>query len=154
MSLAEVKTEVAGGEVPPTKPIAMPHNCLDGFNLGADLDLRVRFAMELLKSPIFQGRALVSKGDQANSDTIHVVTNDPQYQGSATLALDIAEELFAVAQERGLIKEITGDSIDDHLKAHVRRQVDFNLYQQSEAQRQSEARVKLASAVASTLRKQ
>jgi hypothetical protein len=153
MSLAE-KSLPGGDETPPKAPIAMPHNILDGFNLGADLDLRVRFAMELLKSPIFQGRALVSKGDQANSDTIHVVTNDPQYVGSATLALDIADELFAVAQERGLIKEIAGDSIDEHLKAHVRRQVEFDIYRQSEDQRQSEARLKLATAVASTLRKQ
>jgi hypothetical protein len=137
MSLAEFKTEAAGGEVPPTKPIAMPHNCLDGFNLGADLDLRVRFAMELLKSPIFGG----------------AISDGSNEKGVAISALDIADHLFAVAQMRGLIKEISGDHVDEHIKAHVRRQVDFDLYRQSEGQRQSEACVKLASAVASTLRK-
>src|ERR1700691_3902830 len=37
---------------PPKPPMPLRHNALDGFGNGACLDLRVRFAMELLKSPI------------------------------------------------------------------------------------------------------
>lgn len=154
MSLTEIANDQAAGEESPKSPMKLQHNDLDGFQFGGNFDMRVRFAMQLLTSPMFQGRTLVSSGKTPSKGVVQVVTADPQYEGSATLALDIASELFDVAEQRGLITEITGDELDERIKSHFRRVVAAQLYQQHEGQRQQEARVKLASAVASTLRKQ
>jgi len=115
ISKAEFKTldEAAG-------PIPLPDNALDGFRSGACLDLRVRFAMELL----------------SHSPVMANLSAWPQ-ERVAKYALDISTELFDLAQARGLITPFGDFENDEHLKAHVRRQVGYQLYSNSEAQKQA-----------------
>lgn len=94
-------------------------NALDGFRSGAVLDLRVRIAVELLThSPMFGPGPtqpvpmLVPAG--------HSVAKD-----RATMALDVATELLALAESRGLVEALDSPEGAMHLEANVRRQVEY-----------------------------
>lgn len=110
----------------------LPHNDLDAFQFGANLDLRVRFAMELLKSPMFQD--------------YHVSTRMGGVDGAAIKALNVASDLFAEAEERGLIKPLDKE-LNEWNKTHIRRLCEAGLFQQKENQRLHDASLKLANAV-------
>ena len=101
-------------------------NPLDGFRNGACLDLRVRFAMELLSHGAIGG-------DGTNPKAI------------ALAALNIATELFAEADARGLIEDF--GPMDDYLKGHVKRATEFQLEGQKEQKRQMDQSVHVANAV-------
>ena len=92
-------------------------NPLDGFRNGACLDLRVRFAMELLKSQMASNSVL---GDEANA---------------AGTVLRLADELFAQAEEHGWIAPLpdaTDTEISDDLRAQAKRTADYQVIQQIE----------------------
>ena len=132
--------KTAEEELPPFF-IPLPDNALDGFRNGAILDLRVRLAMELLvHSPIFHGFALRTAPCGAYGVEIKGTARE-----SAHYALDVATELFALAQARGLIHPL--GEIDEHLISHIRRQVVYQIETQKEQQRQAEQSGRIAKAV-------
>lgn len=93
-------------------------NALDGFRNGACLDLRVRLAMEIL----------------AHSSWIGEAANPA---AAALVALEASTELFALAEQRGLIEPFPEDGeLGRYLKNHCKRQVAWQLEQQAEARRQ------------------
>lgn len=124
--------EVTGKEFTEKEPAAgarrpLRDNPLDGFRNGACLDLRVRFAMELLThSPIFR-------------------TFDGSPSDHAAFALETAEELFAQADARGLIEPFS--PMDDYLREHISRQVAYQLGIAKEQQKQQDQSVQVAGAV-------
>ena len=118
----------------PRKPVTLPHNSLDGFQNGACLDLRVRFAMELLKSPMF--------GDMFNNVRPAITSHLPSVSQPPMIshwALDIADELFAEADRRGLITPLLDFSDDAFLQAHVERQAKFQALLQTSVQKEAQA---------------
>ncbi len=152
--LEQVKQEPSIGAEGPPKFRKLKHNALDGFNNGATLDLRVRFAMELLKSPIFHNHAFISSRERVpGGDPLEIVTT-----GSAIVALDIATELFDEADRRGLIESLDEYDNDEHLKQHIRRQAHFqaelNMSVQREAKKIQDNELKLAKAVGGAFGKQ
>lgn len=112
-----------GGDMP------MQDNVLEAFRNGCLLDLRVRLAMELL----------------AHSPSLVDVVLTPDPRELALKALDVATELFSIAQERGLVKPL--GEIDEHLEAHIRRQVTYQLMTAKEQKKQSEEAGRIAQAV-------
>lgn len=101
-----------GAGDPPRNTMLYPPNVLDAFQSGAMLDLRVRFAMQMLAtSPMF-------------ADCMREVVSEKTI---ALTALAIAETLFAQAYERGWclpIPDGTDGPAMDALRAHTRRQAD------------------------------
>ena len=94
-------------------------NPLDSFRNGACLDLRVRVAIDLLThSQMFAG---VEGGDKPGP--------------IAAFALDVATELFALAETRGLIEPLDASEGRARLSDHIRRQVDYQLETQTEQKR-------------------
>lgn len=94
----------------PDAPAELPRkyrdNSIEAFRHGAVLDLRVRFAMDLLThSPL--------------------LTQPMTATQSAERALDVASELLALAERRGLVENFKELEHDQHLKGHIRRQVAF-----------------------------
>lgn len=82
---------------------------LANFATGVQLDLRVKIALDLLKSG--------------------AVTD-------ATAALDTATQLLAVAAERGLVKEMPDDDdLSGPMKRHLRRSLRVQCFQQTEGPR-------------------
>ena len=121
----------------------LPHNPLDGFNNGASLDLRVRFAMQLLTSPMFE-RAYVDGGE------IDIAVD------ASMVALDVATALFAEADKRGLIEALVPIDQDQNLQEHIHRQAKFSAQMQFEGGKAmkdlQDGALHLASAVRSTLK--
>lgn len=129
----EVSREDVGGKTPVDEPIRMMDNPLDGFRNGALLDLRVRFAMDMLMhSPMF-------------STTITA-------QDAAVHALSTAIALMDLAQKRGLVEPFP-EGLDEHLVSHVRRQVAYQVEQQAEGRRAQEQGDRIARSVAQAFRK-
>ncbi len=93
-------------------------NALEGFRNGCLLDLRVRWAFELLR-----GGAL--------SDV------DDTPAGVASYALDVATELLALAESRGLVEALPADGgeLTPALMDQARRTASFQALQQIEGQR-------------------
>lgn len=112
-------------------------NALDGFRNGACLDLRVRFAMELLThSPIF----------------VNFLSENPQRVESklaSEIALDIASDLFRLAEDRGLIEPFA--PMDDFLRGHIERQVAYQLAITKEQAKQQDQSIRVAGAVHSAI---
>jgi len=86
---------------------------LQSFQNGVQLDLRVRLAIEFLKSPAFSG-------DGASPE------------GAATRALTLADSLLEQAQASGLLKPLPEDSelnapLRRHLERNARAQIFANL---------------------------
>ena len=100
----------------------LPHNSIDAFQFGAMLDMRVRLAMDML---------------------IH----NPSFN-LAIDAMDQAERLFMLAEERGLIEEIP-EFIEERLKQHVRRGMQTQYEQRSYAQSHEQINRSVTAALAS-----
>ena len=114
------------------KPIALPDTPFEGFRSGANLDLRVRLAMDMLThSPMF------SPGKDAAGTP----------EETALFALDTATYLLDVAAERGLIKPFGKVADDPHLLAHIDRQVEFQITSNKKAQRAQEEAGRIKTAV-------
>lgn len=86
------------------KAIGYPQHILDGFSNGVLLDLRARFAMQLLtSSPIFAGIARDNESHGGLEGLARHVSFPP---GVAKAALDISEALFKEAEARGWVTPI------------------------------------------------
>ena len=97
------------------KPIELPDSPFEGFRSGANLDLRVRMAMDMLiHSPMF------APGKDAAGTP----------EETALFALDAATYLLDTAFERGLIKPFGTVKDDAHLMAHIDRQIEFQITSQ------------------------
>lgn len=110
-AMEEARQSMMRGETTdkPSEPLRMPDNPLDGFRNGVCLDLRVRFAMELLAhSPMFQGMEGTAKPKQV-----------------AEFALDLSTELFALADARGLIEPLDSPEGTQRMGDHIERQIPY-----------------------------
>ena len=97
------------------KPIPLPDSPFEGFRSGANLDLRIRLAMDMLThSPMF------APGKDAAGTP----------EETALFALDTATYLLDTAHERGLIKPFGKVADDPHLMAHIDRQIEFQITSQ------------------------
>jgi hypothetical protein len=102
--------------------MAYPSNVLEGFGTGALLDLRVRFAMDLLKSPLFSN--VVAEGVEFRDD---ITTAG----GIAEHALDIAVALLAQAENRGLVESLPDDDgLNRQLRLQAARTARYSVWQQ------------------------
>lgn len=113
--------------------IKYPSNELDGFASGAMLDLRVRFAMNLLQhSPMFQG-AFAEYGSAGATDEQDAALP----KEVATIALDTATELLDLAEKRGLVEQFNDYDTEptDRMRAQAKRVAAWQVLQQLEAQR-------------------
>lgn len=76
---------------------------------GLQLDLRVKLAVDFLKSPII---AEVAKNPNHSPQSLSI------------FALDLATQLLEVADERGLIADMPeDDGLSSPMRRHIRRQV-------------------------------
>lgn len=106
------RKDAAENETGPA-PMRLHDNPLDSFRNGACLDLRVRVAIDILTHNGAQG--------------------DPKV--AAAYALDVATELFALAETRGLIEPLDASEGRARLSDHIRRQVDYQIETQTEQKR-------------------
>jgi hypothetical protein len=99
-----------------------PHNILEAFGNGCVLDLRVRFAMDLLRtSPIFEG-----VGSEFSPEHIAVLP-----KACAAFALALATELLALAEQRGLVEPLPDDDgLNRQLRLHAARTARYSVWQQ------------------------
>lgn len=114
-----------------------PHNSLEGFGNGCLLDLRVRFAMQLLAtSPMYAGGKVTivcetdAQGLARDAATIAATPGT-----LATHALDTATALFERAESRGLIEPLPDHSeISTPARNQARRLGAFEVAKQLGAQ--------------------
>jgi hypothetical protein len=98
-------------------PMKYPSNVLEGFGTGALLDLRVRLAVDFLKSPMFTHTDRIHGPDAA-----HVL---------AVFALDVAAELLAVSESRGLVEPLPDDDgLNRQLRLQAARTARYSVWQQ------------------------
>lgn len=104
----------------PVKPREYPQHILDGFSQGALLDLRVRFAMQLLThSPMFASNDLVAFSAE----------------GAAQKALQVADAVLRLADEQGWIKDFDNESpLPESLGLQAARMGAFEAFKQIGAQ--------------------
>jgi hypothetical protein len=101
-----------------------PNSVLTSFENGAMLDLRLRLAIEFLKTPLFE-HALEVRPDGAG-----VTVQQPPAK-VALDALDLAEALIAEGVTRGWVKALPdGDDLPAPLVRHIKRSVRANVLQQ------------------------
>ena len=114
------------------KPIELPDSPFEGFRCGANLDLRVRLAMDMLThSPMFApGKDAAGTPEEA-----------------ALFALDAATYLFDTAHERGLIKPFCKVAEDPHLIAHMDRQIEWQVKSTKAAQKAQEEASRIQTSV-------
>ena len=114
------------------KPIELPDSPFEGFRSGANLDLRVRLAMDMLThSPMFApGKDAAGTPEEA-----------------ALFALDAATYLFDTAHERGLIKPFCKVAEDPHLIAHMDRQIEWQVKSTKAAQKAQEEASRIQTSV-------
>jgi hypothetical protein len=89
---------------------------LQSFQNGVQLDLRVKLAVDMLKSPIMQ-----------------TIAGNPNHDAAslASFALDLSTALLKVAQERELLKEMPEDNgLSGPLRHHLERNVRAQVYSQ------------------------
>lgn len=92
-------------------------NVLNAFEAGLQLDLRVRLAVDFLKSPYFS----------ASTGTPREI---------AEHALNLATELLEVSADRGLVKDLPDNGeINAPLRHHIERGVRAGAHQQAIGQR-------------------
>ena len=114
------------------KPIPLPDSPFEGFRMGANCDMRVRIAIDMLThSPMFA----------AGKD----VTGTPEE--TALFALDTATYLIDTAHERGLIKPWGEVADDKNLQSHMKRQVDWQVSSQKAAAKAAEEANRIHTAV-------
>lgn len=115
--------------------LGYPQHILDAFSQGALLDLRVRFAMQLLtNAPIFSGMAADVR-DAATADARSRLDQVERAmflpRGIAKAALDIAQGLFDEAEARGMVKPLDYDGkLPGNLISQAKRLGAFQFYQQ------------------------
>lgn len=89
-----------------------PQNAIDGFTNGCLLDLRVRLAVDLLKSPMFEN-----------------ATGEPAVIAAA--ALDLTTALMAEAESRGLVAPLPeGPELNSFVRNQAKRIGAFQFEQQ------------------------
>ena len=116
-------------------PVRYFDNPLDSFRQGVVLDMRVKLAIDLLThSPMFTNVEGLST------------------KQVTTLALDVATELVAEADRRGLLEDLDSPAAMARMKEHIKRSVEFQMAQASETRRAQEQAVHVGSAVRSALR--
>lgn len=100
------------------KPMPLFDNVIDSFRNGVVLDLRLKFAMDLLeKSPMYTA----------------AVEDEPKR--IAKHALDIAAALFEEGESRGLMKPLDDEALWSRLVEHSRRVATFQRVNADEARR-------------------
>jgi hypothetical protein len=115
------------------------HNSLDGFQYGAAFDWRVRLASEMLiHSPMFDPPTI--EGYAAKE--------------VAAFALDVATELVALAESRGLVEPFEELNQDGWLQAQARRTAAYQIFQQSEGKRMTEENGRITRAIFGALGEQ
>lgn len=126
-------------------------NPLDSLRTGMTLDLRVKIAMDLLAhSPMYHGAFPPKDPEQVGP---LVVSYGRPPSALAQHALDVADALVSISQERGLFERLDSPEGMERLKGHVRRQTEFQAEAQREAGRQQADSLSLARAVQGALRK-
>ena len=90
-------------------------NELSAFEAGVQMDLRLRLAIDFLKSPAFEGAGRRPEGEQGDV---------------AACALTLASSLLEQAEQRGWLKDLpeTGE-ISGRLKRHIERNVNAQAHQ-------------------------
>lgn len=100
-------------------------NVLASFENGCQIDLRVKLAIEFLKSPYFAGAAVgLEEQDEeiARRDALH--------------ALDLASALIEEGQARGLVLPLPDHGeLTSSLRKHIERGARAQVYQQVAGQR-------------------
>lgn len=101
--------------------MAYPSNVLEGFGTGALLDLRVRFAMQLLTGPLYANVVAegveLGTGDNARAIAVH--------------ALDVSAAFFEVSEERGLVEPLPDDDgLNRQLRLQAARTARYSVWQQ------------------------
>lgn len=100
---------------------------LQSWNNGCQLDLRVKLAIEFLKSgqlPEVVGQLRPIPADEDFSVTL------------AKFSLDLADSLIAESTARGLINDLPeDDELTQSMRRHIRRSVRAQMYQQVAAQK-------------------
>jgi hypothetical protein len=106
-----------GSEGPDGKGLRIyPANPANSFDTGAMLDLRVRIAFDLLKSPMYEGVCLKA----ASMEEL-----EKQPEVLARHALDTASALIALSEERDLVRPLPMDDPDSPLsKEDMERMTD------------------------------
>jgi hypothetical protein len=140
----------ANTEMADTELKKYPINVLEGFANGCLLDLRVRMAADLLKSPMFSGTF-----NEMSQAFIEGAVNEHDMfrlpETTAKFALDVACELVALAESKGLLDPLPDDKeIDDVLRAQASRTAQYSVIQQLAGQKFAEdeaARVSRVGAV-------
>ena len=113
------------------KPIPLPDSPFEGFRLGANMDFRVRLAIEMLThSPMF------APGKDSGSP-----------EETALFALDTATYLLDTAHERGLIKPFCKVAEDKNLTAHMDRQIEWQVSSQKSLTKANEEANRIHTAV-------
>jgi hypothetical protein len=106
-----------------------PDNVLEGYRNGCLLDLRVRFAMQLMQGPMFANCVTDAVG-QMTPDEIDALPGM-----MSGLALDTAVALLADAEARGLVEALpTGAEIGGELLDQAKRTALFQVVQQLSGQ--------------------
>lgn len=96
-------------------------NVLSSFEAGVQLDLRVKMAMDFLKSPMFEGSRSVSELAATASESANL---------NARYALDLADSLLKHAGERGWVKPLPETSdISSAMRNHIGRSVEAAAHQ-------------------------
>lgn len=117
--------EQEGAFKPPPAP-KYPHNALEGFANGCLLDLRVRLAMQMLTHSPRYAMATPSDGG-----TIFLRAGS-----AARDALDVATELLAEAETRGLVAPLPSDGeLPPELRAQAKLTAGWQVLQQMEGQK-------------------
>jgi hypothetical protein len=114
-----------------TEPMKYPPNPLTAFENGCMMDLRLRLAVEFVKA------SLASPIDcEVESEFVK------QH-------LDLAEQLFDQAEERGWVQPMPDDNghLSAGLRDHIERNVNAQVHQQTSMQRQAERAVRPAGSI-------
>lgn len=107
-----------------TNLVKYPSNVLEVFGAGCLMDFRMKLAVELLKSPMFQFTGFSADRGFTTRDF-------------AVYALNLATELVTLSEERGLIESLPTDDGDltPELRAQAKRTASFQVLQQIEGQK-------------------
>ena len=115
-------------------------NVLNSFENGVQLDLRVKLAVDFLKSQYFQSAGL-HRGEQKPAEVPGLIERIPGPEVTtaardARVALDLAEAVLEEAAKRGLVKELPDNGeIPAPMKHHIARSVAASAFQAEESQR-------------------
>lgn len=109
-------------------------NPLDSFRNGAVFDGRLKLAIDILT----HNPDIGDDGEEGES----------MARNTARYALDVATELFALAEERGLIRRLDDKECANQLVGHMKRQAEFIVEQNKATARAQERGIQVGKAVA------